>query len=120
MLNFILKSLSTFLFLTILIQQSASAKATKEASTNEVIKEIERTLLFNKESRKKINIYKKDKTIKKSDYVIKAGGLKNDGFEGDEDQVRSIQIIVVDPKSSSFDLRKKEKLESSRGLRDCS
>lgn len=112
MIKFFTKSAFIFLSMTILLQGEGVAK---EASTTEVIKEIERTLLFDKESRKKINVYKKDQSVKKSDYVIKAGGIDSTGDE-DSDEERSIEIVVVDPKSSSFDLRKKEKLAYNAAL----
>ena len=115
MLKFILKSLSTIIFTALLLQQSANAKSGRHASTSEVIKEIEKTLLFDKESRKKINVYKTDKTVKKSDYVIKSGGIQDESFADEE---RSIEIIVVDPKSSSFSLRKKERIAHYRELKN--
>ena len=37
---------------------------------NDIVKEIEKTLLFDKYSREKINIYKASKLKKKSDYTI--------------------------------------------------
>lgn len=112
MFKFFTRSIFVFLGITLILQGEAIAK---EASTTEVIKEIERTLLFDKESRKKINVYKKDHSIKKSDYVIKAGGIDSSGDEA-SDEERSIEIVVVDPKSSSFDLRKKEKLAYNAAL----
>lgn len=114
MLKFTLKTFSTLLLLFFSFYQSANAKINKEASTSEVIKEIEKTLLFDQDSRKKINVYKNDRTVKKSDYVIKAGGF-DEGFEDDKEE-KSIEIIVVDPKSSSFTLRKKEKLAYNAAL----
>lgn len=103
---------SVFLLIFLAVTQASSARSNNDASTSEVIKEIEKTLLFDKESRRKINIYKQDKSVKKADYVINAGR----GASKDESEEKSIEIIVVDPKSGSFDLRKKEKLAYNAAL----
>lgn len=97
-----------FVFLVVLI--SAQVMVTGEASaqdyvsTNDVVREIEKTLIFDKDAREKINVYGKKKVAKKSDYSISEGTPTKD--EKNED----IEIVVVDPKSENFDIREKEKL----------
>jgi tetratricopeptide (TPR) repeat protein len=69
---------------------------------NDIVKEIEKTLLFDKYSREKINIYKASKLKKKSDYTI--------GQDFEEKKNKEIDIVIVDSKAENFDLRQKEKL----------
>lgn len=113
MINIIVK-ISLISFISVILSFKAFAKSYNNISTNDVISEIEKTLLFDKESRKKIDVYKKSHS-KKSDFVISSNGLPvpDDGFGEDS---RSIEIIVVDPKSSSFELRKKEKMAYNASL----
>ncbi len=89
---------------------SYQALASDVASTNDVVKEIEKTLLFDKESREKIDVYKKKKSTKTSDFTINAGDSQSLEKNGE------IDIIVVDPKSENFDLREKEKLAYNSAL----
>lgn len=100
-----------FFFVLLLVQISSnSAFSADYASNYDVIKEIEKTLLFDKDSREKINVYKKKSSTKKSNFTISAG----EKTEAAANQ--SIEIVVVDPKSQNFDLREKEKLAYNSAL----
>lgn len=89
---------------------SFSASASEISSTTDVVKEIEKTLLFDKESREKIDVYKKRKSSKTSDFTISAGEQES------SEKKSEIEIIVVDPKAENFDLREKEKLAYNAAL----
>lgn len=78
-------------------------------SNNDIIKEIEKSLLFDQDSREKINVYNKNNSIRKSDYTI--------GIAPEEAQKNDhIQIVIVDSKSGNFDVRKKERLAYNSAL----
>lgn len=105
------KNLS-LLFAAIVIQLFScnAVAAESNVSTSDIVKEIEKTLLFDKESREKIDVYKKDKSLKKSDYNITAGIAEPDKkIKGKKDN-QEIEIVIIDAKSENFDLREKEKL----------
>lgn len=93
--KFLLKFLAFFFVANVAFAQ--------EISTNDLMKEIEKTMLFDKESRERIDIYKKKAASRKSDFTINAG-------IPDEDEDTKVDIVVADPKSENFDLRAKEKL----------
>lgn len=107
-----LKSLNKFLsqnfspFCALVIAQIllSQAFAAEYVSTGDVVKEIEKTLLFDKESREQVNAYQK-KTVKRSDINIAASG-------SEESKAESVgfDVVAVDPKSNSYDEREKEKL----------
>jgi tetratricopeptide (TPR) repeat protein len=106
-------SLKSFVFFVVICSlQSVATKALADdlSSNNDVIKQIEKTLLFDKDSREKINVYSKKKSAKKSDFTIVAGDA-NDTASNNK-----IEIFVVDPKSENFDLREKEKLAYNAAL----
>lgn len=71
-------------------------------STTDIVKEIEKTLLFDKESREKIDVYQK-KSVAKGSITLD----KSSPESADKD---SFDIMVVNPKSNNFNLREKEKL----------
>ncbi len=71
-------------------------------STTDIVKEIEKTLLFDKESREKIDVYQK-KSVSKGSITLD----KSSPESADKD---SFDIMVVNPKSNNFNLREKEKL----------
>ncbi len=103
----------SFAILALLISlqiTSFSASASSSENTNDVVKEIEKTLLFDKESREKIDVYKQKKSSKKSDFTITAGDQESSKEDSE------IEIIVVDPKAENFDLREKEKLAYNAAL----
>jgi len=85
---------------------SNTASAESYVSTNDVVKEIEKTLLFDQGSREEINAFaaKKNKP-RKSDYTIKAGinDEKNDDSSG-------VDITVTNSKAINLDVKEKEKL----------
>lgn len=81
------------------------------AKNDEIIKDIEKSLLFDKSSREKINVYQKKRLSKKSDFVINSGGEENSVGKKEE-----IEIVVIDPSSENFDLREKEKLAYNAAL----
>ena len=73
-------------------------------STNDVVKEIERTLIFDKSSRQQIDFYKKKNLSRKSDIDIGAGN--------NEKSTSSVKIdmVVADSKVGSASLREKEQI----------
>jgi tetratricopeptide (TPR) repeat protein len=90
-----------FLFFT----QESFAK--DYVSTSDVIKEIEKTLLFDKESSEKINFYRGGRSSKKSSMTISEGNPSDDSSAQKKSEV---DILVVDPKFDKFNVREKEKL----------
>ncbi|MBP7710285.1 MAG: tetratricopeptide repeat protein [Rickettsiales bacterium] len=104
------KSFVFFVVIASLQSLATSAFASDLASNDDVIKQIEKTLLFDKDSRAKIDVYKKKKSAKKSDFTMTAGDVK-DGEANSE-----IEILAVDPKSENFDIREKEKLAYNAAL----
>ncbi len=89
-----------------------SALAENYVATSDVVKEIEKTLLFDKGARQELNVYKPKETRKKNNLVINHGGDSKDKDYSNSD----IQIIVADPKVSSSDVREKEKLAYNAAL----
>lgn len=87
------------------ISLSSSFAKPNYVVTEDVVKEIEKTLLFSKRSTSKVNAYKKEST-KKSDYNITRG--KQGYFE--KKAAEGISIAVKSVQNGSFDTRKKEKL----------
>ena len=106
--SFIIPSI---LFCTVILLQTLTNQSFAKGfkTNNDIIKDIEKTLLFDKESREKINVYKKNRSIRKADYSI---GNKPEEAEKNE----NIQIVIVDSKSGNFDIRKKERLAYNSAL----
>lgn len=104
------KSIVFFVAMVFLQILSGKAFASDYATNDDVVKEIEKTLLFDKDSRAKIDVYKKKKVTKKSDFTMTAGDAKEE--KANED----IEILVVDPKAENFDMREKEKLAYNSAL----
>lgn len=104
------------LLLVILITQVfvKTAFANSYVASSNIIKEIEKTLLFDKESRKKINVYKKDLSVRESDYNMTAGDSNDDISGGNND----INIVITDSETENFDIRAKEKLAYNAVLID--
>lgn len=108
-----LKNLSKFLsqnfslFWVLLIVQIVPCKtfAAADVSTGDVVKEIEKSLLFDKESRAQVDSYQK-KTIKRSDINIAAKGSE----EQASSSTSSFDVVAVDLKNGNYDEREKEKL----------
>ena len=89
--------------LTVLCNQVFAANASSTYITSDaIVREIEKTLLFDKDSREKIDFYK-TKT-RKSD--ISFGQDKKDDSAPNPD----VDIIVFEPKSQNSAIREKEKL----------
>ncbi|OFW79743.1 MAG: hypothetical protein A2887_03010 [Alphaproteobacteria bacterium RIFCSPLOWO2_01_FULL_40_26] len=104
----LLKSCAFFLFL---ISQNSFAE--NYVSTTDIIKEIEKSLIFDKESRQKVDFYRKNGATKKSDFsIIKT---ETEG-EKEENSPSSVQILAVDPKVDNFDFREKERLAYNAAL----
>lgn len=113
--NFLSKNFALFfvgffiqVFFSLLLSQSF---AESYVSTNDVIKEIEKTLLFDKESREKMDFYQQKKS-RKSDITI----LKNSEDSEQNNGSAAVDILVVDPKFTNFDIREKEKLAYNLAL----
>ena len=90
-----------------------SSLAEDYVATADVVKEIQKTLLFDKGATQNLNVYSapKKETKKKNSLVI------NHGDESDKDYSSSdINIVVFDPKTGSFDAREKEKLAYNAAL----
>lgn len=107
MQNNLLKNFALFLFLSAaLILQifSQVAQAQNLISTTEIVKEIEKSLIFDKDARQKINFYQDNKSEKKSSFTIKATG------DEEKEKSSSVEILVSNPKVDNSDFREKEKL----------
>jgi tetratricopeptide (TPR) repeat protein len=79
-------------------------------SNDDVIKEIEKSLLFDQDARQKIDFYSRDKSYKHSNINISAGDDQN------QEKSKTVDIVVVDGKINNFDLRQKEKLAYNSAL----
>ncbi|NBV05664.1 MAG: hypothetical protein EBS06_00305 [Proteobacteria bacterium] len=102
-----------FLIATIFATSANLALAENYVDTTEVVKEIEKTLLFDKSSRQQINSYKPKELKKKKNNSLTINHSDKD-FTTEDDT--KIEIIVVDPKSPNFDAREKEKLAYNAAL----
>jgi tetratricopeptide (TPR) repeat protein len=101
-------SLSLSLALLFFIS-SESSHSEEFVSTNEIVKQIEKSLIFDKESKQKIDVYKSRDSNKVSDISIEAG--KSSVLTINESNLNSgMEIVVVDNKKENFDLKEKEKL----------
>ncbi len=94
------------LFCALLIVQILPLKtfAADYVSTGDVVKEIEKTLLFDKDAREQIDFYQK-KTIKRSDINIVANVS-----DQQSSSANNFDVVVVDPKNGNYDEREKEKI----------
>lgn len=111
MFNNIKKYFLSTLLLFFVFNKSSLATQSNYQITNDIIKEIESSLLFDNESRNKLDVYNTDYTVKKADYTINSGN--NSELEA---QKGLIDIVLVDENSQSFDVRKKEKLAYNSAL----
>lgn len=95
-------SLKSFIIFLVFFAQKSFAD--DYVSTNDVVKEIERTLIFDKSSRQQIDFYKKKNLSRKSDIDIEAGN--------DEKSTSSVKMdmVVADSKVGSASLREKEQI----------
>lgn len=104
--------LSSLLFLV--FNKSSLASQSTYQINNDIVKEIESSLLFDGDARKKIDVYHNDYSVKRADYVIDAGN--SDISSAPEEQAGSMDIILVDDNAQNFTLRKKEKLAYNSAL----
>jgi tetratricopeptide (TPR) repeat protein len=96
-------------FALLLFINSKPSHCEEFVSTNEIVKQIEKSLIFDKESKQKIDVYKSRDSNKVSDISIEAG--KSSVLTINESNLNSgIEIVVVDNKKENFDLKEKEKL----------
>jgi tetratricopeptide (TPR) repeat protein len=96
------KNFALFLFF-IAFQIPLSSFAQSSVSNVDVIQEIEKSLLFDKESREKMDFFQKKKSGKSDIVINQAGSLG-------QDEKSAVEITIVDPKSENFNIREKEKL----------
>lgn len=82
-------------------------------STADVLKEIEKTLIFDKSSRQQSDFYRRKNSARSSDIEIKVDGNNSGQFSSDQ-----ISVIVTDAKKSDIDLRAKEQLAYNAVLID--
>jgi tetratricopeptide (TPR) repeat protein len=88
---------------------SANAADVKDG---DIIKQIEKSLIFDGDARSKINFYNNDNSKKKSDFTLHRVG------EEEQAVTSSLDILVTNPKVSNIDLREKERLAYSAILID--
>lgn len=103
--KFLSQNFSLFCALVVVQILPLETFAADYVSTGDVVKEIEKTLLFDKESREQIDFYQK-KTIKRSDINIVASG----SGEQPKDAANNFDVVVVDPKNGNYNEREKEKI----------
>jgi hypothetical protein len=105
------------LFLFIILVQMINinftvASTLSNSSNDEIINEIERSLIFNKESREQIDFYKKNRKAKQDAFVIDRS-IKSEEKEKNKDKKNTgseIQISVDESKAENYEVREKEKL----------
>lgn len=96
-------------FLLFIVIYSKTSLAQEYVSTNDIVKQIEKSLIFDKESRQKIDVYKSRESDAVSDINIEAG--KSPVLVINESNLQSgMEIVVVDDKKENFDIKEKEKL----------
>jgi len=83
-----------------------------EISDAEVIDAIEKSLVFDKDSRDEISFYKQQNSQQKSDFKLKAGIEDNAKKEKND----AINIVVTNSKTDNFDAREKEKFAYNANL----
>ena len=89
------------LIFTILLLFIGDAFADDFVSTGAVVKEIEKTLLFDKSSRQQIDFYKQQKAKNKSD---------NASINSSKSSSDQMTVVVEDVKINNADLREKERM----------
>ena len=114
-----------FIFASAVLISCLSAFAEEEVSNGDIINRIEKSLVFDKESREIIDFYKTDTSKKKSaasfdklgkDQTKNSALIGNKPDEEEDDDDESLKITVVDPKKDSSDLREKEKMAYNYAL----
>ncbi len=95
--------LSLFFFNSTLLAQD------EYVSTNDIVKQIEKSLIFDKESKQRIDVYKSRQDSKSPDISIESG--KSDVLTINESDINSgMEIVIVDEKKENFDIKEKERL----------
>lgn len=95
--------LSSFFFNSTLLAQD------EYVSTNDIVKQIEKSLIFDKESKQRIDVYKSRQDSKAPDISIESG--KSDVLTINESDINSgMEIVIVDEKKENFDIKEKERL----------
>lgn len=74
-----------------------------DVKDSEIIRQIEKSLIFDEDARNKINFYNSDNSKKKSDFVLHRVGEE-------ESTTSSLDILVTTPKITNIDFREKERL----------
>ncbi len=95
------------IFAIFLVFFSQKSFAEDYVSTSDVVKEIEKTLIFDKSSREQVDFYQKKNTTKKSDINIDAGNGMSDRKSPSSSQM---SVVVADAKKGNINLREKEQL----------
>jgi len=112
--KFLIKPLKSFvLFLTVFapcFSPAFSLAQDAAISTSQIAKDIEKSMIFEKESREKIDFYRTDNSKKKSSFTIKSKDFAKD------DKTSSVDIVVNSENVGSLDLREKEKLAYNAAL----
>jgi tetratricopeptide (TPR) repeat protein len=109
MLKNLLKNFIKFslFFLPLLFLTSISAHSAEDyIPTNEIIKEIEKTLIFDDEDRQKIDIYRKKKTRKSEFTIDHEENLTTDSAE----ESPYMQTTITNGKTTNFDVLEKQKM----------
>jgi tetratricopeptide (TPR) repeat protein len=92
---------------------ASCASAEIYSSNADLINDIEKSLLFDKQAREKIDVYKTETSSKKSAFTINAG----DSTDKTKSNVESsVEIFVTNPKAQDFDIRQKEKIAYNAAL----
>jgi tetratricopeptide (TPR) repeat protein len=98
-------------FISLILTLSCSQALAKEyVSSDQIIKQIEKSLIFDNETRQKLDVYGKKNGSKRSDEVIEAGNLDS------APENSGVDIVVVDSKVGNLPLREKEKLAYNSAL----
>jgi len=84
----------------------------QDYSNSEIIRDIEKTFVFDKESREQIDVYRNEKSVRKSDFTIKSGEKTAEKSQ----EKASVEIFISNPKAENFDIREKEKLAYNSAL----
>jgi tetratricopeptide (TPR) repeat protein len=105
-------SLSSFglaLLTFLLFCTSANSKNfhSSNVTNSQIMSDIEKSLMFDKESKEAMNFYSKDKSIKEINVVDQKTGKE-----------KSFEILVIDQKPNAIEMRKKEKLAYNSALVD--
>ena len=104
-----IKLINFFNKFLLLLCYSISSHAQDNISNNDIVKQIEKSLIFDKESKQRIDVYKSREPDKISDFTIESG--KSQVLTINENNLNTkFDIVVVDDKKENFDIKEKEKL----------